>query len=171
MEKLITYQGKEASESYKKVMQIVKEQGYETFHEYLVDKKIIVIKDEWRVKTRYEALPDDAQSIPQCPGYYATPEGEIWKHSPKLKCWLKLAQQKHKSGYLAVQVYLDGKRKVKYVHRLVCSAFYGDMGTKFEVHHIDADRWNNHIDNLQWLARDEHRAMPRSKWYGNDWRR
>lgn len=162
MKKYITYHGTEASYSYNKVMRTVKEQGFETFHKYRLAKGHYEIKDEWRIKERFEALPDDAQPIPQCLGYYATTEGEIWKHSPKLKCWIKISQQAHKSGYLACQPYVDGKRRVKYSHRLIASAFYGDMGKDYDVHHIDADRHNNHIDNLEWMERNKHRRMPKS---------
>jgi len=162
MEKFIKYNGEEASHTYSKVMRTVKDQGYDTFHEYRIATGHYEVKDEWRIKERYEALPDNAKPVPQCPGYYATEEGEIWKHSPKLKCWLKIAQQKHKSGYLAYQPYVDGKRCVKYVHRAIASAFYGNMGEGYEVHHIDADRHNNHIDNLEWMKAEDHRRMPKS---------
>lgn len=161
--KFITYNGKPASDSYNKVMHVVKKQGYETFTEYLTDKGHYKVKDKWRIKTKYKALPDDAQPIPHCEGYYATPEGEIWKHSPKLKCWLKLAQQSHKSGYKACQVYIDNKKRVKYIHRLIAAAFYGYPGSGYDVHHVNADRHDNHINNLQWMKAEEHRRMPKSK--------
>lgn len=158
-----TYKGTDASPDYIKVMETVKRKGFETFHEYRQARGLFIPKSEPHIKTRYEELPAGAKPVPQCPGYYATEYGEIWKYSDKLGAWIMLSQQSHKSGYLACQPYVNDKRKVKYVHRLVASAFYGDMGIDYDVHHINADRHDNNIDNLQWVERDRHRRMKKMK--------
>ena len=66
-----------------------------------------------------------------------------------------------------------------FVHRLVLTVFAeGDPSTEdepYECDHIDGDPSNNHISNLQWLTRKEHKAKtsfaksgrPQSEWNGN----
>lgn len=43
------------------------------------------------------------------------------------------------------------------VSRLVAGTFLGDVKDK-EVHHIDGDRTNNRVENLEILTREEHRG-------------
>ena len=124
------------------------------------------IKDQWRVLEKYDKLPDDAREIPGFPSYYARPNGEIWRDTinhPECvdqpgNCKIIKLKDRFNSvcGYHQVQPYVNGKRKVKYVHRLVLAAFEGEPeGTKNEAHHIDADTSNNHINNLMWVTRLE----------------
>jgi len=124
------------------------------------------IKDKWRVLEKYDSLPDDAREIPGLPSYYARPNGEIWRDTinhpecadqPGNCKIIKLKDRFNPvCGYHQVQPYVNGKRKLKYVHRLVLSAFKGEPeGTKNEAHHIDANTSNNHIDNLMWVTRLE----------------
>lgn len=47
-----------------------------------------------------------------------------------------------------------GKSRV-YVHRLVWETFNGPIPTKMTIDHIDGDRYNNRLDNLQLLTRAE----------------
>lgn len=47
---------------------------------------------------------------------------------------------------------LDGKRKIKYVHRLVAEAFL--LGPSMsQVNHKDLDKTNNSASNLEWTDR------------------
>jgi hypothetical protein len=54
-------------------------------------------------------------------------------------------------GYARVVLTKDGIRSTKKVHRLVASAFLGDEPNKC-VNHIDFNRSNNCIDNLEWTT-------------------
>lgn len=163
-EKLPTWKKKGFKTSYQYVKHLAKKKGYRTPGEYRKAKGIDVIKDEWRIKQRYDTCDPAAKEIPFAPTYYATPEGVIWCYSEWRKCWLIISQQPHKSGYKAFQPYCNGKRCVKYVHRAVLSAFYGDRDSAYEGHHINGDRHDNTLDNLVWMERDEHRRMPKNHW-------
>lgn len=63
-----------------------------------------------------------------------------------------------KCGYLQIGLSKNGKRKIFLVHRLVIfSHKYIDIS--LEVNHIDENRLNNHISNLEYLtAGDNTRA-------------
>lgn len=57
-------------------------------------------------------------------------------------------------GYLCVLLYKDGciwKR----VHRLVCIAFIDNPKNKEQVNHIDGNRQNNKLENLEWCTKSE----------------
>ena len=51
-----------------------------------------------------------------------------------------------------IWVYKNGKRKPYQVHRFVFECFRGDIPPELQVHHIDNDKLNNCIDNLQLLT-------------------
>ena len=150
---------------YEYNLHLAKKKGYKSLHEYKLDHvNNYEVKEEWRIKNRYEECDPSAVEIPHALGYFATPEGVIWKQH-KMGHWIIISQQSHKSGYLAYQPYCDGKRCVKYAHRSVLAAFKGDRDSSvYECHHIDGNRHNNNIDNLKWLSKDEHRKMPKNHW-------
>ena len=56
------------------------------------------------------------------------------------------------NGYLIVNLYKDGKRKSKYIHRLVAEAFLEKPQGENYVNHIDYNRQNNNADNLEWCT-------------------
>ncbi|HFI0937751.1 TPA: NUMOD4 domain-containing protein [Streptococcus suis] len=72
-------------------------------------------------------------------------------------CYTKkiLKQQLKKTGYLQVVLYKDRKPKSWLVHRLVGIAFIPNPENKEQVNHIDEDKTNNCLENLEWLSPDE----------------
>lgn len=60
-----------------------------------------------------------------------------------------------KTNYPSVSLWKAGKLKVIKVHRLVATAFIDNPEAKPEVNHIDADRFNNKVSNLEWVTRQE----------------
>lgn len=60
------------------------------------------------------------------------------------------------NGYRKVNLYdQNGKCKKKYIHRLVAEAFIENPNNKPNVNHIDADRSNNRVSNLEWCTQSE----------------
>lgn len=60
-----------------------------------------------------------------------------------------------KTGYVVVNLNKNGKRKVGKVHRLVAEAFIPNVTNKPQVNHIDGDKTNNNVDNLEWCTNRE----------------
>lgn len=66
-----------------------------------------------------------------------------------------------KTNYPSVSLWLEGVLKVKKVHRIVAEAWLPNPDHKPEVNHKDGNRFNNHVNNLEWATRKEntHHAM------------
>lgn len=59
-------------------------------------------------------------------------------------------------GYNTVGLLKDGVYVKKFVHRLVAETFIPtDLSYKIEVNHIDGDRINNSVENLEWVSHKE----------------
>ena len=56
-------------------------------------------------------------------------------------------------GYLFVSLYKDGKAKECRINRLVAQAFLPNPDNLPEVNHIDENKQNNCVDNLEWCSR------------------
>lgn len=53
-------------------------------------------------------------------------------------------------GYLKVNLSKNGKVKTVKVHRLVATVFLDNPEGKPEINHIDENKENNRVDNLEW---------------------
>jgi hypothetical protein len=61
----------------------------------------------------------------------------------------------NKSGYLYTTLYKNGKSVKYYIHRLVATAFIPNLQTSPAVNHLDQDRSNNFVENLEWCTYSE----------------
>ena len=60
-----------------------------------------------------------------------------------------------KNGYLEIGLMKNKRRKYFRVHRLVAIHFIpNDDEEKTEVNHIDENKENNHVENLEWCTRE-----------------
>lgn len=96
-------------------------------------------------------LPKKAKEILGFPGYYATPDGDIWsgpkKYSPGYN---KLKPIKSESGYLQVNLYKEGVSYTRTFHRLILQTFVGPCPEGLECRHLDGNAKNNELKNLCW---------------------
>lgn len=86
--------------------------------------------------------------------YYVTEEGKVYvkrKSNGKLKeKFVKL-----KGGYPTVTVCMEGKHFQHSIHRLVAQAFIPNPHNKPQVNHIDGNKENPHVSNLEWVTPKE----------------
>ena len=87
--------------------------------------------------------------------YQVSSEGKIkslWFNKEKI-----LKEQKNTKGYLYVFLYNDEKRKLFRIHRLVAFMFIenDDPLNKIQVNHIDENKTNNCVENLEWCTSKE----------------
>ena len=95
----------------------------------------------WRKIEGYEGLYE-VSNLGQVRSFYSG-EAKI------LKPWVD------KDGYLTVTLYKNGKGYAKKVHRLVAVAFIPNIDNKPQVNHIDGNKQNNTVDNLEWVTSKE----------------
>lgn len=63
---------------------------------------------------------------------------------------------KKQNGYYQIGLRdKNGDRKHYHIHRLVASTFIKNKGGKKYVNHIDGDKSNNNINNLEWVTQSE----------------
>ena len=73
---------------------------------------------------------------------------------------LKIKEQilkgsKDTKGYIQVELKKDGKRYIKTIHRLVAETFIENKNNKEQVNHIDGNKENNCVYNLEWVTCQE----------------
>ena len=87
--------------------------------------------------------------------YYVSYDGQVGrkkKHHNQFKILKPFPNHK---GYLMVKMYdkSTGRKRTVPVHRLVANTFIGDKpGKDYQVNHIDGNKKNNRITNLEWVT-------------------
>ena len=56
------------------------------------------------------------------------------------------------TGYECVDLYINGKRENKTIHRLVAMAFITNPNSYKVINHIDGNKVNNNANNLEWCT-------------------
>lgn len=62
---------------------------------------------------------------------------------------------KNQCGYYQTVLYKEGKKKNALVHRIVAEAFLPNIENKRTVNHIDGNKLNNNVNNLEWATYSE----------------
>lgn len=63
--------------------------------------------------------------------------------------------QVSKNGYIRVELWENGKGRKHLVHRLLAETFIPNPDGKPQVNHIDGDKTNNALSNLEWATQSE----------------
>ena len=88
--------------------------------------------------------------------YAKRPNNGKMKIEPKIKSLHKCK----KTGYLKASFWMLGEGRAYNVHKLVMESFVRDYDPKTEqIHHIDGNKENNFLDNLEFIDRKKHLAL------------
>lgn len=71
------------------------------------------------------------------------------------------ATKKNNRGYIMANIYLDGEEKTVLIHRLVALAFIENPHNFPEVKHLDGNKNNNCVNNLEWVSSKENQNHAR----------
>ena len=88
--------------------------------------------------------------IKEFPNYRIDKDGTVTTKDGKV-----LTHSRDNMGYLTVSLRKDGKSYTKRVHRLVGEAYLKPVKGKNIINHIDGNKNNPHIDNLEYMSNSE----------------
>lgn len=71
---------------------------------------------------------------------------------------LRFIKPQSNGRYNKVTLSINGKERQYLVHRLVATAFIPNPDNKPEVNHINGDRFDNRVENLEWVTASENQS-------------
>lgn len=109
-----------------------------------VQKEIDYCSEEWKDIPGYEGL------------YQASTLGRV-KRLSGYQCKKEriLNGTMNKDGYISVHLRKNGTEKCLKMHRVIAATFLENPLNKETVNHIDCDKTNNRLDNLEWATYKE----------------
>jgi hypothetical protein len=78
----------------------------------------------------------------------------------------------YKNGYYFVTLWRRSKADNRTIHRLVLESFIENTENKMDVNHIDCNKLNNYLSNLEWATRSENELhayknnLKKGAWFG-----
>lgn len=91
----------------------------------------------------------EIKAVSEFPGYYICSNGRIFNQRGFLNPY------KNGAGYLTIDTRKDDVRTCPVIHRLVAKAFIPNPHRKPEVNHINGDKTDNRVENLEWVTHSE----------------
>lgn len=96
------------------------------------------------------------RDIPGWEGYMISDQGRVKSLNYRHTCKEKILRPwKERKNYLHVDLWKDGKVKRFLVHRLVWIAFNGPIPDGYECNHINEDKTDCRLENLNLMTRKE----------------
>lgn len=117
--------------------------------------------EEWRDVVGYEGLYQVSdmgrvQSLDRVTWIESSNKGYFRRFYGQLR-----EPQNVGSGYLQLNLNRDGIKEQFYVHALVLRAFIGECPINMERNHLDGNKHNNRLDNLEYCTRSENEIHKR----------
>jgi len=93
------------------------------------------------------------KKIKEYDNYFASRKGEIY--SDKNGELFKLKPYLINTGYAIVSIRNDEGQITKTVHRIIAETFIPNPNNKKQVNHINCDKEDNRVENLEWVTCSE----------------
>lgn len=115
-----------------------------------------------------ELKDEEWKPVPGYEGYYSVSnQGRVYSERSGI-----VLKPKHSKGYLRVGLSVDGFVRNTPIHRLVALAFIPNPDNKPTVNHINENKEDNRVENLEWATTREQnihgtrieRAMAHTDW-------
>jgi hypothetical protein len=90
------------------------------------------------------------QKITNGYNYFVNDEGKVFNSKGK-----EITTCMNNCGYLTVRLWKNNHSRVFTIHRLVALALIPNPDNKEMVNHIDGNKKNNRVSNLEWVTRSE----------------
>lgn len=108
----------------------------------------------WRPVNQYEGLYEVSnmgrvRSLDRITNYI---DGRVRKFNGRM-----ISPRKAGAGYYQVGLSNNGSKKRDYIHRLVAEAFIPNPKNLPEVNHLDGNKLNNRLSNLEWTTSSENK--------------
>lgn len=109
------------------------------------------------------------QEINGFPGYFVARDGKVYSNKKnnisnpngelrELKPWIT-------NGYEVIGLQIQNVRKKFKVHRLVAEAYIPNPDNLPQVNHINEDKTDNRVENLEWMSNANNIAYSTAKLY------
>ena len=113
-------------------------------------------KKKKKIKLREEKIKKDLfgyeyKNVENYKGYVATKCGKVY--SLKRQKWL--SQQIRNDGYINISMCNNGLVKLNLAHRIIAKTFIENLNNYGIVNHIDENKQNNNVNNLEWVLQKE----------------
>ena len=96
-----------------------------------------------------------------CSKYTVTKDGRIWSHIKE--DWM-IPTHPNNNGYITLQLQMDDKSKLNTkLHRLVALAFLPPKMNCNEIDHINGNKLDNRVENLEWVSTSENLRRAREQ--------
>ena len=116
----------------------------------------ILINNQEQENIKAIQVDDYWVDIKDYPNYQVSDTGKIKTTANNATKKERILKPKiNKQGYNRVGLYKNNKVKFFSIHRLVITHFGVSIKDKLQINHIDADKNNNHISNLEWCNGSE----------------
>lgn len=93
----------------------------------------------------------NAKNIIDYEQYQITDKGDVYS----IRTRRSMRLQKNANGYMWIQLCVNKIKKNLYIHTIVANHFINNNENKPYVNHIDGDKTNNNVCNLEWCTQPE----------------
>ena len=108
------------------------------------------------------------KELKEFPGYFVTEDGKVFSAKKLTKIdYDKVREMKVRlspKGYHIICLYKNKKVLSRSIHRLVAETYIENPFNLPQVNHIDENKTNNHVSNLEWVTHQQNTIYSKCRW-------